>query len=177
MYSVSILSTLLPTQSALITVIISAVNLVATIVFAPLADHIGRKTCLLISIAGMGLNAAFLALSIYYSLRNLSAAATLLFVTAFAFGLGPVPFILSTELVSQEAVGAAQSLALAANWIATFLVAQSFPVLQVYLDRGRVFYVFAAMAVVAFGFVVWWVPETMGKKDADEVWGRERRDE
>ncbi|KAI9757671.1 MAG: hypothetical protein M1815_000318 [Lichina confinis] len=174
MYSVAILSTLLPTRSALITVLISAVNLIVTVLASPLPDRIGRKPCLLISVAGMGTNALLMAISLYFSLSILSALAALLFVVSFAVGLGPVPFILSTELVSQEAVGAAQAWALAANWIATFLVAQFFPILSSVLDRGRVFYIFTALSVVSFAFVYFRVPESKGKKDADEVWGRKR---
>ena len=176
MYSVSLLSDLLPTTSALLAVIVSALNLVTTIACAPLADRLGRKRCLLLSIAGMGSNALVLALAIYYSQKILSAVAVLLFVGSFAVGLGPVPFILASELVGPEAVGATQSWALVASWTATFLVSQFFPVLNKALGRGRVYYVFAGLAVIFFAFVMWRVPETKGKRDADEVWGRERRD-
>lgn len=175
MYSVSLLSTLLPTTSALLTVVVSAVNLVVTTVCAPLSDRIGRKVCLLLSIAGMGVNSILLAISIYFSIPILSAVATLLFVASFAVGLGPVPFILATELVGPEAVGATQSWALAANWIATFLVAQFFPMLNTALGRGRVYYVFAGLAAASFAFVLLRVPESKGKKNADEVWARESR--
>ena len=178
MYSVSLLSTLLPTTASLLIVVVSAVNLVATIVFSPLADKLGRKPCLLLSIAGMGVNALLLALAILFRVKVLSAVATILFVTAFAVGLGPVPFILASELVGPEAVGATQSWALAANWVATFLVAQFFPVLNSWMGgTGKVYFVFAALAVAFFGFVVWFVPETNGKRDADEVWGRQRRED
>ena len=83
-----------------------------------------------------------------------------------------MPFILANELVGPEAVGATQSWALAANWIATFLVSQFFPVVNEALGRGKVYFVFAGVAVLAGGFVAWWVPETRGKSGADEVWGR-----
>ena len=177
MYSVSFLRALLPTTAGLINVGVGVLNLVVTVICAPLSDRIGRKTCLLLSIAGMGTNAFILAFGILYNLKILSAVATLLFVASYAVGLGPVPFTLSTELVGPEAVGATQSWALGANWIATFLVAQFFPILNTILDHGRVFFVFTAIAVASFAFVAWWLPETRGKKDADEVWGRDRRRE
>ncbi|KAI9823721.1 MAG: hypothetical protein M1832_002278 [Thelocarpon impressellum] len=175
MYSVSLLSDLLPTTSALLAVAVSGLNLVTTIVCAPLADRLGRKRCLLLSIAGMGVNALLLAVSILFAQKALSAAAVLLFVASFAVGLGPVPFILASELVGPEAVGATQSWALVANWSATFLVAQFFPVLNKAMGKGRVYFLFAGLAAVFFVFVAWRVPETKGKRDADEVWGRERR--
>ena len=120
----------------------------------------------------MGINSIFLAIGIYYSVKILSAIATLLFVASFAVGLGPVPFILANELVGPEAVGATQSWALASSWIATFLVSQFFPLINQAMGRGQVYFVFAALAAVFGAFIAWWVPETRGKSGAEEVWGR-----
>ena len=173
MYSVSLLSALLPTKAALLTVAVSAMNLVLTTLCAPLSDKIGRKTCILLSVAGMGTSSILLAMGIGEGIKVLAAIATLLFVASFAVGLGPVPFILANELVGPEAVGATQSWALAANWVATFIVSQFFPILNKALgERGRIYFVFAGMALVLGTFIAWWVPETKGKSGADEVWGR-----
>ncbi|GLA37141.1 hypothetical protein AnigIFM63309_003708 [Aspergillus niger] len=176
MYSVSLLQTILPTTAALLTVIISAINLIITLACSPLPDKIGRRSCLLLSISGMGFNSILLALGIYFNQKVLSAIAVLLFVSCFAVGLGPVPFILASELVGPEAVGATQSCALAANWIATFVVAQFFPMLNDALGgRGKIYWVFTGMACLLGGFIYWRVPETKGKTSADEVWGRDDR--
>ena len=175
MYGVGLLSDLLESSSATLNVFVSLLNLVVTFVCAPVPDLLGRKTCILTSIAGMGTSSVLLAIGIRGALKPLSATAVLLFVASFGFGLGPVPFILSSELVGPDAVGATQSWALAANWIATFLVAQFFPLINDSLGKGVVYFVFAGMAVFFFGFVAWWVPETKGKKNADEVWGRDDR--
>ena len=173
MYSVSTLSTLLPTTAALLTVFISVFNIIVTTVCAPLADLFGRKACLLASVAGMGINALLLAAGMSFGIKPLAAVASLLFVGSFAVGLGPIPFILASELVGPEAVGAAQSWALASNWIATFVVSQFFPILnQAMGERGRVYVVFTAFALILGSFIAWWVPETKGKQDVDEVWGR-----
>lgn len=77
-------------------------------------------------------------------------------------------------------MGATQSWSLAANYVATFLVAQFFPIINNALNEklggnGWVFYIFAALSVVWAFFVSYMVPETLGKKDTDEVWGRTRR--
>ncbi|KAH7360170.1 general substrate transporter [Rhexocercosporidium sp. MPI-PUGE-AT-0058] len=180
MYSVSLLHGVLPITSSLLTIIISVVNLFTTIACAPLADKIGRKTCLLVSISGMGTMSLCLALSLRWEFKLLSAISVLLFVAFFATGLGPVPFMMASELVGTEAVGATQSWALGANYVATFLVAQFFPILNTFLNerlggRGWAYFVFAGLAAACFVFVSWKVPETKGKKDPDEVWGRVRR--
>ncbi len=173
MYSVSILGGLLPTSAALLTVAVSGMNVIITFACAPLADKIGRKPCLLLSVAGMGISSIFLALGLEFGVKVLSAIATLTFVASFAVGLGPVPFILASELVGPEAVGATQSWALASNWISTFAVAQFFPIIDKALGQhGRAYWVFAGMALLLGSFISWWVPETNQKANADEVWGR-----
>ncbi|OAF60189.1 hypothetical protein VC83_03217 [Pseudogymnoascus destructans] len=180
MYSVSVLTDLFPTSATLLTILISIVNLIATTASAPLPDILGRKSPLLISITGLGFSSAALGASILFSLPALSAASILLFVAFFATGLGPIPFMMASELVSTEAKGAAQSWALATNWIGTYLVAQFFPILNDGVNEalggaGWLYFGFAAVAAVGVLFVSRFVPETKGKRDADEVWGRVRR--
>ena len=180
MYSVSLLKDLLPISSAVLTIIISVINLGTTIASSPLPDRLGRKTCLLASIIGQGSSSLALALSIMFGVKILSAVAVLLFVAFFALGLGPVPFIMASELVGPEAVGATQSWALGASYIATFLVAYLFPIVNEALNNalggaGWVYFIFAGFALLSAGFVTRNVPETRGKRDADEVWGRARR--
>jgi sugar porter (SP) family MFS transporter len=174
MYSVAILGGLLPTSAALLTVAIAVLNVIITTACAPLADKIGRKPTLLLSISTMGISSVILALGLEFGIKVLSAIAALLFVAGFGLGLGPVPFILASELVGPEAVGATQSWALTANWISTFAVAQFFPIIDAGLGgHGRAYWVFAAMALILGSFIAWWVPETRGKANAEEVWGTE----
>lgn len=177
MYSVTLLSSLLPTTSILLTILLSLVNLLITILCAPLPDILGRKPTLLLSTSGMGLSSLSLAFSMLFNRKLLSALSTLLFVASFGVGIGAIPLMLASELVDREASAATQSWALAANWIAIFTVAQFCPLVNEALNArfggsGWVFFVFAAIAGLAVVFVVCLVPETKGKKNADEVWVR-----
>jgi MFS family permease len=174
MYGVSLLAGLLESNSALLNLAVSALNIIVTAGCAPLADKLGRKVCLLSSLAIMGTSSLLLAIGIIKSIPVLSAVAVLLFVSGFAVGLGPVPFLLASELVGPDAVDATQSIALGANWIATFIVAQFFPLASAKL-HGNVYFIFAGLSGLFFAFIAWYVPETKGKKNADEVWDRERR--
>jgi MFS family permease len=171
MYSVEILGAALPSAATLITVIVSAANVLVTIICAPLADKIGRKPCLLLSISGIGTGSFLLAMGLIHDAPALSVFATFLFVASFGVGLGPVPFILASELADSEAVGAIQSWGLAACWLATFCVAQFFPILNAALPNGHVFWGFMAIAISTGSFIAWWVPESKGKATAAEVWG------
>ncbi|KAK4224687.1 actin-domain-containing protein [Podospora fimiseda] len=174
MYSVSLLKDLLPFSSALLTIIISIINLVTTIAASTFPDRFGRKTCLVASIIGQGSSSLALALAIQFELKFLSALAVLLFVAFFAAGLGPVPFIMASELVGPEAVGATQSWALGASYIATFLVAYLFPIVNAALNEaldgaGWVYFIFAGFALLSAAFISVKVPETKGRRDADEL--------
>lgn len=180
MYSVSLLEGTLPMSSSAVTIGLAAMNVITTILCAPLADKIGRKGCLLLSIAGMGSMAVCLAISLRLQVKIFSAISVLFYVAFFATGLGPVPFMMASELVGQEAVGSTQSWCLAANYVATFIVAQFFPLVNSFLNgrfggRGWAYFGFGGLALLSFLFVSFWVPETKGKKDPDEVWGRDRR--
>jgi len=121
-YSTSILSAILPSSSALISLIISLVNLATTLPSTSLIERSGRKPLLLWSICSMGIASLFLGLGIVFSWRLISVIASLAFVAGFSIGLGPIPFLIISEFVDAEAVSAGQSFGLVTNWIATFCV-------------------------------------------------------
>ncbi len=173
MYSVAILGKIMPKQAGLITVVVSAVNVLVTLLASPLPDKIGRKPCLLISICGMGSASAFLYAGLQQDIQWLTIVAITLFVASFGVGLGPVPFILTSELVGPEAVGAVSSWALASNWLSTFLVSMFFPILNNALGN-KVWWIFAGIAAFWAAFVGVYVPESKGKANPEEVWGRVR---
>lgn len=175
MYGVGLLSSLLSSSSALLNIFVSLLNVICTTAFAPLSDkpQLGRKGVLLLSVAGMSISSVLLGIGIRAGIKVLSAVCVLLFVASFAVGLGPVPFMLASEMVDGKGIGATQSWALAANWIATFIVAQFFPVVNEALGKGVVYFVFCGLGAVFFVSIWWYVPETRGKKDMEEVWGFE----
>ncbi|KAK6507320.1 hypothetical protein TWF481_005761 [Arthrobotrys musiformis] len=170
MYGVSILGDIIPTGATLINVIVSLLNLFVTAIAARIIDKVGRKPPLLLSIVGMGIFSALLGTGIIFKIQVLSGISTLLFVSSFAIGLGPLPFMIASELVGHEAVGAAQSIGLTTNWLATFAVAYGFPSLRAVVGNGEVFFIFSAVSVASFLFVLRKIPETKGRT-VDEVWG------
>lgn len=175
MYSVSILGDIMPHKAALITIIVSAANVLVTILFSPMPDRVGRRKTLLASIMGMGVASCLLANGLAKNDRPLTIVGVALFVCSFGLGLGPVPFILASELVGPEAVGATSSWALALNWLSTFLVAQFVPMLNAQLPRGHLFWIFAGIAGFFYLVVAYFVPETKGMANADQVWSNHRR--
>lgn len=170
-YSVNILGSVSPSNAEFISIFVAAINVLATALLSFLPDVIGRKPCLLLSTGGVATSCVLLVLGLSASMTVILVPALLLFVCSFSAGLGTVPFMLASELVGPEAVGAVSSWGLGANWISSFIVAQFFPLINGALVPGHVFWIFAAIAVF-FGCLIWWcVPESKGKTDLDEIWG------
>ena len=121
-YSTTILSTLLPSSSALISLIIALVNLATTLPAASLIERSGRKPILLWSISSLGVSSFFLGLGILWGWRFVSVIASFAYVAAFSVGLGPIPFLIISEFVDAAGVSAGQGFGLVTNWMATFCV-------------------------------------------------------
>jgi hypothetical protein len=70
----------------------------------------------------MTATAASLGYSMEIASAALAAISATAFVTSFALGLGPVPFMVVPELVAPDAVNSAQSVGIVVNWFSQFLV-------------------------------------------------------
>ncbi|WVR06252.1 hypothetical protein IAU60_003282 [Kwoniella sp. DSM 27419] len=167
-YSTPVLRPLLPTSAGMVGVGITVVNAVMTLPAILLMDRVGRKTLLLVSIAAMAATSSLLAVGLDTHHEVLSAVAIVTFIAAFSIGLGPVPFLLVSELVPSPAVPAVSSLALSTNWITNFVIAILFLPLRDFLStpadprdplsaregEGRVFYAFTGV-LIAGSMLVW----------------------
>lgn len=86
----------------------------------------------------------------------------LTFVAAFELALGPMPFLIVSELFEIADRGAVSSVALAINWGAAFTMSLLFvPMMQ--LLGGAVFLPFALVLAVVICFVQNVLPETLGR--------------
>ncbi|KAF9904478.1 hypothetical protein BX616_001279 [Lobosporangium transversale] len=161
-YSTAIMSQILPSSSAMITVYISIVNVIMTLVAAYLMDRANRRTLLLTSGTAMAVASFLLALSLNYQIPVLSAISIIAFVASFAIGLGPIPFLIIPEVVDTVAVASASAFALSVNFVSNFIVAAMFLKLQEWWG-GNVFYFFFLLLVILTMAMNKIIPETKGK--------------
>ena len=159
-------------QSFLITVITSIVNIATTLVAIGLIDKIGRKPLLLIGSAGMAITLATLAFifgtapqvdgtpQLSGAQGPIALVAANLFVVAFGMSWGPVVWVLLGEMFPNRLRAAALGLAAAGQWAANWLITVSFPQLRNHL--GLAFGFYALCAILSFLFVWTWVRETKG---------------
>lgn len=163
-YGVSVLEKLFPELTTTINCIISVLNMLVTMYSSTIVDQYGRKQLLIFSISGMAIFSTLLGFGINNSYSILSALSATFFVVTFAIGLGPIPFMLVSELVPHNAVGAAQSVGTTANWLSTFAVGYFFPIFQAKLG-GNTYYLFTCFCLLSITFIWTLVPSTSGGED------------
>ena len=169
-------------QALLQSAIVGAINMGFTIIAIKNVDRFGRKLLQLIGALGMAVSMVLLGTSFFLGLNGLIALGSmLLFVASFAMSWGPVTWVLIAEIFPNSIRGRAMSIATAAMWISNFIVSQTFPVLdknQFLVERfnhGFAYWIYGAIAIVAFLFVWKFIPETKGKtlEEMESFWENE----
>jgi len=145
--------------------IVGLVNMLFTIVAILLVDRVGRKPLLLIAAAGMGVSQLLLGAA--FKVENLAGSAILLlillYIAFFAMAMGPIVWVVLSEIFPTRMRGSAMAIATVALWIADFAVTLSFPVIADRLNETTAFWSYALMCAVDFFFMLFLLPETKGK--------------
>jgi len=145
---------------------VGIVNVVATLFSVWLLDRVGRRPLLLVGVAGMTLSLLALATTFWLNIPSesyLSVISLMLYVAAFAIGLGPVAWLIISEIYPHQIRGRAMSLAIFANWVSNYIVSLTFLTLIEKITSAGAFFLYAAICGFAFYFVFRFVPETKGK--------------
>jgi sugar porter (SP) family MFS transporter len=147
---------------------VGLVNVGFTILAVRIIDRAGRRPLLIIGLIGMIISLALLGL--VFALGATSGAAGLLatvclglYIASFAISLGPVFWLMISEIYPLRIRGTAMSVASIANWGSNWLVALTFPVLLATFGGAGSFWLFAGLGIVAWFFVYFRVPETKGR--------------
>jgi MFS transporter, SP family, xylose:H+ symportor len=145
-------------------VITGTINLVFTLVAMGFVDRLGRRTLMLAGCAGIGLSHLLVGFAYHFGLKGLPVLIlTLATIASFAMTLGPVAWVLISEIFPNRVRGAAVSIAVSALWIACFLLTFTFPVLNRALGAAGTFWLYAGICAAGFVFILFRVPETKGK--------------
>lgn len=121
-FSTSILKPVFPGNSRLVALIVLLFKIPPTILPAFIIDRLGPRPILLASAGLMSVAAALLATGINGGSSPLSVAGILGFVVAFSFGLGPVTWVVMSDVMPQEARTSAGALGLGLNWTMNFVM-------------------------------------------------------
>jgi SP family xylose:H+ symportor-like MFS transporter len=159
--------------------LLGAVNLVFTFVAISQVDKWGRKPLLIMGTIGMFVGIGILGTSIYLDqLGLISLFGMLLFIASFALSMGPVTWVILSEMFPNKIRSQALSIAVAAQWLFNALVANTFPLINGSSVNERSFngalpyFIFAILCLVTVLFVTRLIPETKGKslEEMESVW-------
>jgi sugar porter (SP) family MFS transporter len=155
-------------------VVNGAVNVLMTIVAIRLLDRTGRRPLLLRGTAGMAVGMLIVALTfaiggshLHGGTAYIAIAGLLLYTGSFAVGLGPVFWLLISEIYPVKIRGQAMSVATMANWAANFVVTVSFLTLLSAIGNAGTFFLFAGLSIVALAYFQRQVPETKNRSLQD----------
>jgi SP family arabinose:H+ symporter-like MFS transporter len=147
------------------TVIIGTVNTVFTFVAIAFIDKYGRRTLLLWGISGMIICLGGVGLMFHIELSSgpWFLLFILGFISSFAMSLGPIPWVLISEIFPTKFRGVAMSISILMVWIGVVLITQLTPILLEGVGGAFTFWIFMFNAIILFIFTFNMIPETKGK--------------
>jgi sugar porter (SP) family MFS transporter len=170
-------------------VYIGVTNFVFTIVAILLLDRLGRRffltfgtACLTVALVGLGV--FFASPTLQHSVGWLALACLLFYIFGFAIGLGPVFWLMISEIFPLQMRGPAMAVCTMFNWGFNFLISYTFLSLTDLITKSGTFWLYAFFAICALVFFATFVPETKGRtleeiqedlgSDADQPLARDR---
>ncbi|KAJ4883822.1 Sugar transporter ERD6-like 6 [Raphanus sativus] len=173
-YSSTIFESAGVTSSNAATFGVGAIQVVATAISTWLVDKAGRRLLLTISSVGMTISLVIVAAAFYlkgfvshdsdmYSMLSiLSVIGVVAMVVSFSLGMGPIPWLIMSEILPVNIKGLAGSIATLANWFFSWLITMTANLLLAW-SSGGTFTLYAVVCAFTVVFVTLWVPETKGK--------------
>ena len=147
-----------------------------------LLDRVGRRPLLLIGVAGQIIGLAILGAAFQLQqLANIKAyvatGGLAIYVACFAFGLGPIFWLMISEIYPLRIRAKAMSAVTVTNWAMNLLVSVTFLSLVDLLGQAETFWLYGVIAIGAWIFFYKLIPETKGKSlEAIEAQWEDKKD-
>lgn len=160
-------------------VIVGTVNLLFTVIAIWTVDKLGRKPLMIVGAAGMGISLFAMGLAGFYKATGLWMLIFVLgYIACFALSVGPVVWVLLSEIFPTKIRGRAMAIATVCLWLANTVVSQTFPMMdenEFLIEKfhhGFPFFIYGSMCVVLIVFMWRLVPETKGKslEEIEKIW-------
>jgi SP family arabinose:H+ symporter-like MFS transporter len=156
------------------TVLIGSINTLFTFVALWLIDVTGRKTLLKWGVAGMVV--CLLAVGVCFHFNLTSGSWLIIFILAyiacFASSLGPIPWVLISEIFPTRTRGIAMSFCTVVLWLGVLAITQFTPWLLQNVGGAFTFWIFMLNAIFLLWFVWRRVPETKQRtlEEIEQSW-------
>lgn len=148
------------------TVWVGLINLLFTFIAIAFVDKLGRKPLLLIGTVVQTMALGLVGWMFYTQQSGIALLiCVIVFIGAFAMAMGPIPWILCSEIFPNKVRGRAMSVATFTVWFSCYVVAQTFPMLNdsPVVGPALTFWFYGLISLISFVFVLLVVPETKGR--------------
>lgn len=145
-------------------VVTGIANLVFTFVAIYTVDRLGRRALMLIGAGGLA--GIYLILGICYYIQVngiLMVILVVLAIACYAMSLGPVTWVLLSEIFPNRVRAVAVATGTFALWVASFTLTYTFPFLNTSLGTSGTFWIYTVICAAGFLFFLFKLPETKGK--------------
>lgn len=145
-------------------VVTGIANLIFTFVAIYTVDRLGRRALMLIGAGGLAGIYAILGLCYYMEMSGvLMVALVVLAIACYAMSLGPVTWVLLSEIFPNRVRAVAVATGTFALWVASCTLTYTFPFLNAGLGTSGTFWIYACICLAGFLFFLKKLPETKGK--------------
>lgn len=156
-------------------ILVGGFQVVSTFVSSLIIDRLGRKVLLITS--GVTMSICTTLLGMYFSLKDhslvsdhtlaalgfLPIVSLCVFMIMFSLGLGPIPWVIASEICTPEFKSTVTSAGGMLNWFLAFLVTKFYFQLDTAIGGDVMFYIFSVCSISGAVFTYFVIPETKGK--------------
>lgn len=152
------------------TLLVAVTNVLATIIALVLVDRVGRKPLLYAGISGMTASLFLLAYSFHSPAAFgagpgvIATICLMVYITCFAFSMGPIAWILVSEVFPLQLRGRGVAAASLGSGASNFVVSLTFLSLIQAVGNTLTFIIYGVFCIVTLLFVRFIVPETKGRE-------------
>lgn len=145
-------------------VVTGIANLIFTFVAIYTVDRLGRRALMLIGAGGLAAIYLTLGACYYFQVSGIfMVALVVLAIACYAMSLGPVTWVLLSEIFPGKVRGIAVATSTFALWMGSFTLTYSFPFLNQGLGTYGTFWIYTAICALGFVYFYRVLPETKGK--------------
>lgn len=145
-------------------VVTGIANLIFTFVAIYTVDRLGRRALMLIGAGGLAGIYAILGLCYYMEMSGvLMVALVVLAIACYSMSLGPVTWVLLSEIFPNRVRAVAVATGTFSLWVASCTLTYTFPFLNAGLGTSGTFWIYACICLAGFLFFLKKLPETKGK--------------
>jgi SP family arabinose:H+ symporter-like MFS transporter len=128
-------------------------------------DHLGRRRLYLIGTACAAVSLFLTGICFYFQFTSSIwlIVCVLLFLASFAFSIGPLKFVVTSEIFPNKIRGRAMAICIMTMWMADAMVGQLTPIALRQVGTAPTFWFFSFFCLIGFFFVLKFLPESKGK--------------